>query len=267
MLNFTKSNFVLKLFVFCLVMPLSAGCQTVVSPKSAKNKNQTISDSNQKKTNQSKNEETETSSKPSSSGIVITKSDVAQTGERVEDFSPKGWYLMMNAAGDLNGDNLDDAVAVFSKAKLFDGTDESTHSSAQSEEDVNTERVLIVALRDADGSLRLDELSQKIILCRTCGGWYDETLSELSIKNKVIEISQDILDTYNSDYLHKIKKDARRGWVVFYGEGKFRERRTGKETAAKQKGTILLSDFNIMKEVQKLSQSEHLPKKANHRRK
>lgn len=247
----------LQLFILCFLLSSCAACQIGTSPKAAPdNKKQTANDSNQNKTNQSENKQTEkTANATDSSAAVITKKDVAQKGTRIEDFSPKNWYLMMKAEGDLNGDDLPDAVAAFSRAKLFDGTDESTHSSAQSEADVNTERVLIIALRAADGSLNLDELSRKMILCRTCGAQLDETLMEVSIKNKAIEIMQGALGTSSADYLHKIRKDAERGWVVFYGEGKYRQRSTSKVSSAKQKGTIAFVDFDITAEVEKLNLS------------
>lgn len=262
MFNYMKSNFVLKLFVFCLMMPLSASCQTGAPPKSAENKNRPVNNSNKDNANQSKNDETETSLKPSSSGVSVTKDDVAQKGVRVEDFSPKNWHLMMKAEGDLNGDGAPDAVAAFSKAKLFDAADDSSHSSAQSEEDVNTERVFIIALRDANGVLQLEELSRKVILCRLCGAQTDETLLGLDIKNGAVEITQAALGTSSADYLHKIKKDAARGWIVFYGEGKFRQRSTGKNSAAKQRATIPLAGFDISKEVEKLGLSAKPTKKA-----
>ena len=260
--NFLKSNSLPKLFLLCLVMPIAAGCQTGASPKTTENKNQTISNVNQEKTVERKKSETETISRSSSaSGFAITKNDVVQKSANIEDFAPKNWYLMMKAEGDLNNDGLPDAVAAFSKAKLFDGKDESNHSLAQSEADINADRVLIIALRDTGGLLNLDELSQKIILCRTCGGQMDDTLTELAVRNGAVEISQNALGTSSANYLHKLKKDARRGWIVFYGEGKYRQRSSGKESAAKQKRSVRLSEFDISEEIQELGLISESPKK------
>lgn len=102
---------------------------------------------------------------------------------------------------------------------------------------------------------RLDELSQKIILLRTRSAQMDDTSLGFSVKNGAIEIAQGALGTSSYDYLGKIKKDARRGWIVFYGEGKYWERRAGKGSAAKQKGIISLADFDITKEARNLDQS------------
>lgn len=249
-----QSNFLIKLSVLCLLFPLTAACQTGASPKPSPtpNVNRTISETERDKTVQPANKNAAAVETSMFSGAVVTKNDVAPKGTRVEDFSPAGWHLMLKADGDLNGDKIPDAAAVFSRARAFDGKDESTRASEQAEEIVNTERVLIIALGGADGALSLDALTQKIILCRTCGAQMDDTLLGLKIVNQAIVIEQGALGTSSSDYTHQIKKDARRGWVVFTGAGKYRARATGKSSAARQKGIIALAEFDITREAEKL---------------
>lgn len=245
------------LFIFLLT---GIGCLKSSTAETSTNKNALVLDlpNNQptppKKVDPSKTANPEPSETPfeDEDAPALTESDVVSEGRKIEDFAQKDWYLAAQAEGDLNGDNLPDAVAVFSKAKLFDGKTAETHSDEQSEEDVRTPRLLVIALRNADNLLKLRAMNQKAILCRTCGGQMDDSFLSVGIKNKIIILSQAALGPNMTTYTHKIKLSPEVEWIVFYGEVEYDGGAKGKSKFSKQTGIIPLNDFNITKEREKL---------------
>lgn len=185
----------------------------------------------------------------------LSETDIPVNGQTIEEFSPVGWHLLAKAEGDLNADNLRDAVAIFSKA-VPSGTNNEvgTHKNEQARRDVVTRRLLVIALRDQKGLMRRDAISQKAIMCRTCGVYNDDNFYNLEIKNKMIVLQHDVLGPTHSSYTHKFQKRGEE-WFVIGGMGEYRHRASGKTQISKQKLAIKFADFDISKENEKMDLS------------
>ncbi|HEX7174381.1 MAG TPA: hypothetical protein VF240_03755 [Pyrinomonadaceae bacterium] len=95
-----------------------------------------------------------------------------------EGFVPKDWRLLGKAAGDLNGDGRADAAVV------------AAHDAEGSgPEDVWEEpRLLVIALGEESGGLRLSVASDAVVLCRGCGGVFGDPFEAIDVERGTLVI-------------------------------------------------------------------------------
>jgi len=98
-----------------------------------------------------------------------------RTGATVESFVPKGWSIIGQADGDLNGDKLADSVAVISL-----GSNEQIET--------NTPRVLLILLA-GDNGFTLSDSSTTSVLGAGEGGVMGDPFDQINIERGTFVIS------------------------------------------------------------------------------
>ncbi|QDH71336.1 hypothetical protein [Marilutibacter alkalisoli] len=87
-----------------------------------------------------------------------SKKDQIPTMGNVEDFIPAGGSLLASQTGDLNGDGIEDVVAVVDLPR----DDEQSNDLPP--------RVTMLLIRDADGQLQKVTQNDALVPCAKCGG-------------------------------------------------------------------------------------------------
>ena len=213
----------LKIIVFFSILPILFGCPL------SQNKSVVLS-----KNNATVNAVVTPTATPSDSNKNETES-----GDDAESFKPKDWFILQKAEGDIDGDKQDDLIAVFSK------DNPETEKSEISDEDGDSPRLLIIALKKPDGKFKRVFSGSKIILCRYCGGMLGNVVPELKIENRKIYIDQNVLATSEVDYYLEIMLKNDKNFVITEGSVKNRERRSGDNEKNSIKTPMPLSDFDI----------------------
>ena len=95
-----------------------------------------------------------------------------------EGFVPKGWRLLGKAVGDLNGDGRPDAALA------------AAHDVEGSEpQDVWEEpRLLVIALGEESGGLRLSVATDAVVLCRGCGGVFGDPFEAIDVERGTVVV-------------------------------------------------------------------------------
>lgn len=136
-----------------------------------------------------------------SSGEVVQEN-------RYSNFIPKGYELLDTATGDLNRDDVEDALLLLNK------TNEESNSNYP---DQPSKRLLMILLADSNGNLQVKSKSENAVYCVDCGGIMGDPYQQLVIKNGYFSIehyggsawrwSRIITFKYNSTednwYLHR----------------------------------------------------------------
>lgn len=104
--------------------------------------------------------------------------EVAASAAAPEGFVPAGWRLMQTARGDLNGDGLADAVVVAESERVTDAPGDSWELP----------RLLVIAFAEAGGRLRLSAVSEKVVLCKGCGGVFGDPFESVEVKGGVLVV-------------------------------------------------------------------------------
>ncbi|MBC3918711.1 hypothetical protein H8L32_14550 [Undibacterium sp. CY18W] len=87
--------------------------------------------------------------------------------------------LLAFVSADLNGDDKPDYVFVVEKQK-----------KRPADEDIEDgQRPLHIAIRQADGKLKLVKTNEKIVLCSTCGGMMGDPFADLTANKKSFTVS------------------------------------------------------------------------------
>ncbi|MBS1952624.1 MAG: hypothetical protein JST89_00415 [Cyanobacteria bacterium SZAS-4] len=110
---------------------------------------------------------------------------IRREAQHVTDFVPKGWTILGNASGDLNGDKISDQalvirgnIAKFKQKNIGLGTNDY---------DTNP-RLLLVLLKNSDGAgYRLADQTKNIV-AGADSPTMDEPFEKIAIKNNVLEI-------------------------------------------------------------------------------
>lgn len=144
----------------------------------------------------------------------LTDDDIPAHGDKIENFAPPGWFLQAESEGDVNGDKLPDAAAIFSKNSIEKRINDWT------EEELLTPKLLVIALRDQTGRLRRAAISQKAVLCQACGGIGGDPRSGITIKNDGIVLYQSRNAGIHTDFLYIIKL-INDEWYVTNGEAAY----------------------------------------------
>ncbi|MFZ6643743.1 hypothetical protein ACO0LL_28725 [Undibacterium sp. TC4M20W] len=87
--------------------------------------------------------------------------------------------LLAFVSADLNGDDKADYVFILEKQKK-NATDEDMEQG---------QRPLHIAIRQADGKLKLVKTNEKIVLCSTCGGMMGDPFADLTASKKSFTVS------------------------------------------------------------------------------
>lgn len=82
--------------------------------------------------------------------------------------------IFAHHSADLNGDGTVDYVFVLEKQKI----------RAEDPDIDEGQRILKIAVRGADGTLRVVKSNDKIVFCSTCGGAFGDPFDELKAKTK-----------------------------------------------------------------------------------
>ncbi len=113
---------------------------------------------------------------------TVSPPEFPQNAESAEGFIPKGYRILEDAEGDLNGDGIPDEAMVI------------TLESSEGEEQYNLdslesyERFLVILFRDGDHYV-LKDTNSRCIWCKNCGGVFGDPFSGLTIKRQVLTIS------------------------------------------------------------------------------
>ncbi|MFZ6656614.1 hypothetical protein [Undibacterium sp. TJN19] len=90
-----------------------------------------------------------------------------------------GTKLLAFVAADLNGDDKPDYVYILEKQPRHAG-----------DEPIDTaQRPLSIAIRQADGKLKLVKTNEKIVFCSTCGGVFGDPFADLTAEKKSFAVS------------------------------------------------------------------------------
>jgi hypothetical protein len=103
-----------------------------------------------------------------------------QSEKSVKAFIPKGYSMLEDAEGDLNGDGIADKVFVIER---------NDSNNWMMSDSVDTyERILVILFREADHYI-LKDTNSRCILCKACGGAFGDPFAGLDIKKRVLTIS------------------------------------------------------------------------------
>lgn len=109
----------------------------------------------------------------------ITAPALAKSGKSLKDFVPAGWKILKQAEGDLNKDNVPDAVLVIA----------SLQEDSNTEDAVEAPRPLLILFKQADGSFVLSGSHPDFILCKMCGGVFGDPLDNVMIERGTVVVS------------------------------------------------------------------------------
>lgn len=98
-------------------------------------------------------------------------------GDQPQAFVPKGWEILNQAQGDLNGDGKSDAALVLRLPAEEKFPPEEQYP-----------RLLVLLFQNPEGGYRLAASSDKAVLCRTCGGVFGDPLADFRIEKGVVII-------------------------------------------------------------------------------
>lgn len=115
----------------------------------------------------------------------IDASQLPAQAKNAASFVPAGWKIEEQLTGDLNGDSRPDYVL-----KLIEDKRE------KDDEGIPTERgrALVIALVNADGSLKRAGVADKLLQCTRCGGAFYgmvETPAGVTIEKGTVVVEQD----------------------------------------------------------------------------
>jgi len=106
---------------------------------------------------------------------------IPDVGKSISDFIPKGYDTMAVERYDFNNDGRKDIVLV-----LYDVREDTAKNGNIDIDGLN--RHLIVLFKTIDG-WRLVAQSNKLILCKGCGGVYGDPFDNIKISNGILNIS------------------------------------------------------------------------------
>jgi hypothetical protein len=114
--------------------------------------------------------------------------------QKIKTFIPPDYELLDSASGDLNGDGLMD-YAIILKSKS-----ENTNSAS-------SVRPLLLLLGTAKNNLEFLARNDSVVLCRTCGGIYDDPFQKVTIHNGFLSVEHLIGSTWKWTRVISFKYD------------------------------------------------------------
>jgi hypothetical protein len=95
----------------------------------------------------------------------------------IQDFIPKGWYIMDSAKNDFNNDGLQDVALVIANT--------ATETKEDFEHDCN--RALAILQKTTEGYL-LNSYTNSGVLCKNCGGVFGDPYNGINLKDNILSI-------------------------------------------------------------------------------
>ena len=132
----------------------------------------------------------------SNSQQVLSK--IPGKGVTVNAFIPAGYDTIMTVEGDLNKDNIADRVLVLRSLV------EDNEELLKSDDDTLPARIVVILFKTMDG-YEVKGLSDKLILCKQCGGVMGDPFANAVIKRNVLTISHYGGSSYRWEYDHKFR--------------------------------------------------------------
>jgi hypothetical protein len=159
---------------------------------------------------------------------------VPLSGKTLQSFIPKGWKLFEKAEGDLNKDGLADTAAVVEEDRRWEIQDFGNAPG----------RILIILLKQKDGSFKLGISSLTTVLKADEGGVFGDPFDRISIKGGVLSLGFYGGSNYRWGYTYKFRFQNN-GWFligvtqynIYTGTGEYTTKdfnlSTGKESITK----------------------------------
>jgi hypothetical protein len=127
--------------------------------------------------------------------------------QKIRNFIPPEYDLLDSASGDLNGDGLTDYVLV-----LQSKTENSKNSSGV--------RPLLLLIGTEKNNLELVSRNDSVVLCKSCGGIYDDPFQKVTIHDGFLSVEHVIGSTWRWTRIISFKYDfAEKDFVLDKDEG------------------------------------------------
>jgi hypothetical protein len=114
--------------------------------------------------------------------------------QKIRHFIPPDYDLLDSASGDLNGDGLTDYVLI-----LHSKTENSKNSGV---------RPLLLLMGTEKNNLELTARNDSVVLCRSCGGIYDDPYQKVTIQDGYVSVQHLIGSTWKWTRVISFRYDA-----------------------------------------------------------
>lgn len=111
---------------------------------------------------------------------AIAQNDEVKVPVEVKPFIEKGMVSIALETGDLNADGKKDFILVLDKPRDPKG---------EFDEAGDTQRLMLILVRDSSGKLSLAARNENVVFCRTCGGVFGDPFAGISITGTRFTIS------------------------------------------------------------------------------
>lgn len=158
-------------------------------------------------------------------------------------FVPEGYEILSHAFGDLNQDQVEDAVLVLTQ----EGEDTLTYIP-----DELFERPLIILLGQKGNVLKPEYRNDKVVLCRECGGVFGDPFESIEIDKGAFTVhhyggsawrwSRNLTFTYDKDQSDFVLKSDHQ--MSFHAMDPGNTQKVVERTM-KDFGTVLFKDFDV----------------------
>jgi hypothetical protein len=125
-------------------------------------------------------------------------SQLPKAGKAVIDFIPAGYDTIGTASGDLNKDKKNDYVLVLKSSK------EETFDPSKDEVDSIPPRVLLILFKN-DNGYTLAGKTDKLVLCKDCGGVFGDPFAGVQIVNGILVVDHYGGSAWRWSYTHKFR--------------------------------------------------------------
>lgn len=142
---------------------------------------------------------------------TIDPSLVAESGNKVGDFVPKGWKIEEDVKGDLNGDGIADHCIKLVEDKPATNKDDTMNDRS---------RALVVVFGRQDGGLVKAAVAGKLLQCTGCGGAFygvSDAPANVKIEKEVIVVEQDSGSRWVTDTTYRFRYDEQPGMFILIG--------------------------------------------------
>ncbi|MDQ4120171.1 MAG: hypothetical protein M3209_01730 [Acidobacteriota bacterium] len=117
--------------------------------------------------------------------VSFDEAALPRSADRIEKFVPSGWTVEETITGDLNNDALPDAAV-----KLI----EKMPVNADKDDPPSRNRVLLILLKNKEGTFERATAAKKLLQCTRCGGAFYgvvEAPANVEIKKGILIVRQD----------------------------------------------------------------------------
>lgn len=115
--------------------------------------------------------------------------------QKIRNFIPPDYYLLDSASGDLNSDGLIDYVLIL-------------QSKNESSKNASATRPLLLLLGTEKNNLELVARNDSVVLCKSCGGIYDDPFQKVTIHDGYLSVQHLIGSTWKWTRVISFKYDS-----------------------------------------------------------